>query len=420
MTGTAAAGPSPYRWAMLFGVWLVYTCFGMAVYSTAPLVGPIADELGLSRGAMGTVMGAWPLVYIAMAVPAGALLDRIGVRPGLLIAAAVIVISVTLRSAATGFGMLFLAVALFGVGGPLVSVGAPKLIAAWFEGKERGLAIGVYSTGPTIGAVSVLSLTNGVFMPMTGQSWRATLLIYAGTAAIAGLTWLIISSHPAARQHDPTNAGRGALGEQVAVFSRLIALAPVRIVLVIAVGVFMFNHALNNWLPEMLKDAGMDATRAGLWASLPSLVGTVAALTLPRFATGGRRIPLLVTTVLFATAATLLIAFADGAWLAAGLCLQGIARGSMIPITMFVLMETRDVDSKVMGAAGGLFFSAAETGGVIGPMMTGALAQATGGFTAPLLTLTCVCFTCAGLVLLLDRTIKRQWVEPSSYDRAKA
>jgi len=398
-----------YRWAMLFGVWLVYTCFGMAVYSTAPLVGPIAADLGLSLGAMGTVMGAWPLVYIGMAVPAGALLDRIGVRPALLIAVAIIVGSVALRSAATSFTMLFVAIGLFGVGGPLVSIGAPKLIASWFEGPERGLAIGIYSTGPTIGAVTVLSLTNSVFMPLTGQSWRATLLIYAGTAAVAGVTWLLISSRPAARLHDPTGAGRGSLRSQLEVFAQLLALAPVRIVLAIAVGVFMFNHALNNWLPEILRTGGMDAAQAGLWASIPSLVGTLAALGLPRLATGGRRIPMLVTTVLFATAATLLIAFAEGGWLVLGLCLQGIARGSMIPITMFVLMETREVDSKVMGAAGGLFFAAAETGGVLGPMLTGALADATGGFTAPLVTLTGVCLTCACLVLLLERTIRRQW-----------
>jgi hypothetical protein len=44
---------------MLFGLWLVYTCFGMAVYSTAPLVAPIARDLNLSLGQMGAVMGAW-------------------------------------------------------------------------------------------------------------------------------------------------------------------------------------------------------------------------------------------------------------------------------------------------------------------------------------------------------------------------
>jgi cyanate permease len=396
----------PYRWAMLFGVWLVYTTFGMAVYSSAPLVGPITRDLGMSLGAMGTVMGAWPLVYIGMAVPAGALLDRIGVRPALLIATALITASVALRAAAGGFGTLFLAVAVFGIGGPLVSVGAPKLISAWFEGKERGIAVGVYSTGPTIGAVVVLSLTNGVFMPLTDQSWRLTLLIYAGLAALAGLTWLAISSRPAARLHDPGGGGRGSLHEQLQVFSRLLRLGPVRIVLGIAIGVFMFNHALNNWLPEILRHGGMSAVQAGLWASIPSLVGTAAALTLPRYATRHRRIGMLVATIGFGAIATLLIAFANGGWLALGLCLQGIARGSMIPITMLVLMETKDVDSRVMGAAGGLFFAAAETGGVLGPMMTGWFADATGGFTAALVTLTVICIACIGLVLILQRHIR--------------
>ena len=43
---------------------------------------------------------------------------------------------------------MFVAVGLFGIGGPLVSIGAPKAIAQWFQGAERGFAIGVYITGP--------------------------------------------------------------------------------------------------------------------------------------------------------------------------------------------------------------------------------------------------------------------------------
>ena len=403
-----AASASPYRWAMLFGVWLVYTCFGMAVYSTAPLVEPIARDLNLGLGAMGIVMGAWPLVYIAMAIPAGALLDRIGVRPALLIATFVITVSVMLRAASNGFLMLFLAVALFGVGGPLVSVGAPKLISSWFEGRERGLAIGIYSTGPTIGAVSVLSLTNSVLMPATGQDWRLTLLIYAMLAALAGVTWFTISNREAARLHDPVNIAGGTLKTQFAVFASLLQLPTVRIVLLLAIGIFVFNHSLNNWLPEILRVSGMNPAQAGLWASIPSLVGTLAALSLPRFATGRRRIPILLTSVLLAATATVLIAWASGALLGIGLILQGIARGSMIPIAMFTLMETREIDSKVMGAAGGLFYTAAEVGGVLGPMMTGIMADQTGGFTAPLMTLTGITLFCAMLVLALNRATRVQ------------
>lgn len=391
--------PPPYRWAMLAGVWLVYTCFGMAVYSTAPLVEPITAELGMSLGAMGAVMGAWPLVYIGMAVPAGAVLDRIGVRRSLAAAMAVITLSMALRAASNGFLMLFLAVALFGIGGPLVSVGAPKLISTWFDSRERGLAVGVYSTGPTLGAVAVLSLTNSVLMPATGQSWRLTLLALAALTAAAGLVWFLIANHAAARGPGSDGGGRGSLREQLEVFRGLLGLTPVRIVLGIAVGVFMFNHAFNNWLPEMLRSGGMDPVRAGFWASVPSLIGTAAALILPRYAIAGRRAAMLIGSIAIGAAAALLIAFGAGPWLVAGLCLQGVARGAMIPITMLTLMETREVDSNVMGAAGGLFFAAAETGGVMGPLMTGWLADTAYGFDAALVTLCAVCVACAGLAV---------------------
>jgi cyanate permease len=393
---------------MLAGVWLVYTCFGMAVYSTAPLVGPMTRELGMSMSAMGAVMGAWPLIYIGMAVPAGALLDRFGVRRSLAVAMVIITLSLALRAAASGFLMLFLAVALFGVGGPLVSVGAPKLIATWFEGRERGIAVGVYSTGPTIGAVSVLSLTNSVLMPATGQNWRLTLLAFAALTACAGLVWFTVASRPAARGHGSDGSGRGSLREQFTVFSGLLRSVPVRIVLCIAVGVFMFNHAFNNWLPEILRSGGMSSVRAGFWASIPALVGTAAALTLPRYAVAGRRIGMLIGAILLGASAALLIAFADGNWLAVGLCMQGVARGAMIPITVLTLMETKDVDSSVMGAAGGLFFAAAETGGVMGPLMTGLLADSALGFDAALVTLASVCLVCAGLAVCLHYAMRRQ------------
>ncbi len=48
-----------HRWAMLGGVWLLYFCFGLTVAAMGPLVPAIVGELGISHGAMGSVMGAW-------------------------------------------------------------------------------------------------------------------------------------------------------------------------------------------------------------------------------------------------------------------------------------------------------------------------------------------------------------------------
>src|SRR6185369_12030425 len=160
----------PYRWAMLAGLWLVYFCFGLISASLAPLVGPITAEFGLSHAAMGTVLGAWQLCFIAAAAPGGALLDRYGIRWCLVISGATIALSTLLRAAAVDYVTLLLAVAVFGLGGPLVSVGAPKLIGQWFGQAERGLAMGIYISGVSLGNVCALALTNAVMMPLFGGS----------------------------------------------------------------------------------------------------------------------------------------------------------------------------------------------------------------------------------------------------------
>jgi cyanate permease len=71
-----------------------------------------------------------------------------------------------------------------------------------------------------------------------------------------------------------------------------------------------------------------------------------------------------------------------------GLVLQGIARSSLMTVAMLTLIELPGVDEKRVGMASGLFFSAAEIGGVLGPLSIGVLYDASGGFTAGLFMLT--------------------------------
>jgi len=93
--------------------------------SMAPLVTPISKDLEISNSTMGLILGAWPLTYIVAALPAGILLDRFGARSMLFLAAFIIAMSALARSLATTPEQMLLAVAMFGFGGPLISVGAP-------------------------------------------------------------------------------------------------------------------------------------------------------------------------------------------------------------------------------------------------------------------------------------------------------
>ena len=100
MTQATQGATGGVRWVLLAGVWLIYFCFGMTVASIAPLVTPIGRDLGISNAVMGVILGAWLLVYIVAALPAGMLLDRIGVRAGLLLAALFMTLSLAARGLA--------------------------------------------------------------------------------------------------------------------------------------------------------------------------------------------------------------------------------------------------------------------------------------------------------------------------------
>lgn len=384
---------------MLAGVWLIYFCFGLTISAMAPLVPRITTELALSHSAMGGVLGAWPLVFIGSAVPCGIVLDRLGLRWSLGLGAAVIALSGVLRAVATDHLSLFLAVAVFGLGGPLISIGVPKLVSLWFVGNERALAMGVCVTGPAFGTVVALSLTNAVVLPLVDGRWRGVLIAYAIFVLVAGAAWLAVSGHPRGVAREPAAPG-AARQSQLVVFAELVRARPVQIMLALSIGIFFFNHGLNNWLPEILRTGGMDATAAGYWASIPTAVGLVGALVIPRLAAPARRLTVLGGLFACAGAATMLIDNPAGPSLVLGLLLQGVARGSMMALAILVLMDLGGIEARNVGSASGLFFAAAEIGGVLGPLTIGALYDWTGGFARALDALTLVCLA---LMLLLWR-----------------
>jgi hypothetical protein len=66
------------NWPQLALGWLLYFSFGMVVSSLVPIVTLLRRDLGLSYTEMGIVLGAWQLVYIGAAAPAGILSTALG------------------------------------------------------------------------------------------------------------------------------------------------------------------------------------------------------------------------------------------------------------------------------------------------------------------------------------------------------
>jgi cyanate permease len=391
---------------MLAGLWLAYTSFGLISGGIPPLVGTMSEDLHLSRGAMGSILGAWPLVYIATSAPAGALIDRFGLRRSMAVGIVLMALSGVLRAVAVNHATLFLAVAVFGLGGPFISVGAPKLISVWFNRNDRGLAMGIYMTASSTGRILALATANSIFMPLYRSSWRLTLTTFGGVALVAAVIWWFMA-RDTEYSGEETGGSRHSLIAGMKVFPLLLRIPIMKITLIVTLGSFFFRHGLNDWLPEILRDGGMTAAAAGFWAVLPIVVGIGTTLVVPPMAKPGRRIPMLSGFFLAAGAAALVVGGSTGVTLTLGLVIMGAASRAVSPIIMLILMDAPQVGPERMGAAGGLYFMVGEVGGVLGPLFLGVVADLSDGFLASLLMLTVMSVALAALSVRLGFLLRK-------------
>lgn len=381
---TSSAESAPTRdqanWGMLALGWMIYFSFGMVMASLVPLVSILRAELSLSYTQLGIVLGAWQLVFMATAAPAGWLIDRFGPKRILTLGALIIAVSATIRGFANGFPVLLLTVGFFGLGGPITAVGLAKLVADWFTGASRGLASGIYITGAAAGIALVLALTHPVILPLTG-GWRQAHFLYGAVAFAIAIAWLLLGRDSPQSTFDRKLSQQGkAKGS----YWQIITQPAVWVVVVIGFAGFLANHGVRNWLPGILELAGFSPTAAGMLGALPALTGIVGSIVVLQLATrrANARRPTAILLLVFIGLSVLAIMFAKGWLLVFAIALEGFCAAALAPLMLNTLMEMPSVGAKNTGAAAGLYFSVGELGGTLGPVLMGVVADLTGSFMA--------------------------------------
>ena len=300
------------------------------------------------------------------------------------------------RAAAPNGAALFAAVALHGAGAPIISVGAPKVAASLFDGRDRRFAVGLYSTAPAIGSTFGLVLPANVIGPGLERigldgGWRTVMLVMAGLAAIALLVWMV------------TSRGLDAIltpgsGPELREYAAIAGLPVVRFVLVLSVMTFFFVHGVGQWMVGMLTAAGWDSGAAGLWAAFGTMVGLVTGFVVPGLAVPSVRRSLMVGCLSVGAVGCWFLLGARPAVVGSAVLATTVGRSALMPVLMMTLMDHDEVGPERMAAATGLFFTTAQIGGVAGPAVTGALSDLSGGFRLPLAVHSAVMLATAAVI----------------------
>ena len=381
---------------MLVLLWLLYICFGIVSRAIFPLVTPILNDLHMIYSQMGLVLGSWQLTYIMMALVAGSILDQWGVRKSLFAGAIIIGLSSSLRYFANNSIALLIAVALFGVGGPMISIGGPKTISSWFRGPSRGAAIGLYTSGNWIGGLLALALTNSLVMPLLDNNWKQAFVVYGMITFGVGLLWVLFARETASG--DTTDSMT-----LIEVFRNLGNLPNVRLVLAMGLLAFAISHGFSSWLPKILEINGMSGPQAGFAASITIAAGIPSILLIPSVVPARHRGRTMAILAILTAINMVMVMKVSGLALYVGLAVLGFISSPFMALLLFFLMDSPEVQTRYMGSAGGMFYCVAEIGGFAGPFLMGVLVDMTGTFMAGAMFLASLCIAIATLTHFFKR-----------------
>jgi MFS transporter, ACS family, glucarate transporter len=417
--GPAAAGTSPAapptraRYLIILVLFLV-TTINYADRATLSIVGSdLSRDLGLDAVTLGYLLSAFSWSYVALQLPGGWLLDRLGSRRVYrwsLLGWSVFTI------AQAGVGLLGVArvaaATLFSLRLGLGAAEAPsfpansRLVAVWFPTAERGLASAIFNAAQYFSTV--------LFYPVMGAvthafGWPWVFVLMGATGLIFGLAWNRLVYEPAdhpranAAEVEHIRAGGGLVdldqgtARQTAAPSRpglILELLRQRML----IGIFLGQYCINvltwfflTWFPiYLVKERGMSILQVGFVAVLPALCGFIGGVlggwisdTLLRRGvplSTARKVPIVAGLLL----STIIVGcnYVSAQW--AVMVLMSLAFfGKGVGALGWAVMA--DVAPReATGLAGGLFNMCGNLAGIVTPIVIGYILQNTGSFEGAL------------------------------------
>ncbi|MCD9029591.1 MFS transporter [Luteimonas sp. BDR2-5] len=374
---------------VLLGIALSAFNLRTAVTSLTPLLDVLGEAFGFGAATAG-VLGMLPTAAFALlGVSTPALTRHIGLERTALLAMLLAAAGLLLRAWAGGIGALMLgsAIALAGMG--IGNVVLPPLVKRYFPAR--------------VGAISTLYITVlqlGTMLPAllavpvaAGAGWRIALGMWALTALVAALPWLLLlaglrrEARIAAPLPVAAAIGSATVGADDAIVRPLprgrVWLSPVAWGMALMFGTTsLITYAMFTWLPTLLTGAGATPAFGGTMVALFSALGLLGALGMPALAVRiANPFPLVVACAVCHLAAFAGLLLAPMAAPVLWVVLLGLGP-STFPLTLTMInLRTRTPGGSA--ALSGFMQGVGYAISCLGPLLFGVLHDATGGWLWP-------------------------------------
>ncbi|WP_434623060.1 MFS transporter [Azospirillum sp. B2RO_4] len=386
------------RWFILAILFIARTCMALEFQMLGALMPFARLDLNSDYAAMGQLMGLFMLPGIVMALPAGMLSSRFGLKRLAVFSLLLLAGGSALFSVSHDYGTALAGRLLGGAGNAVLSVLVSAMVAEWFRDRELSTALSIVFISWQFGLAVALALFPAI---AEAASWRwachLTTLVCLTVAVLVGLTYRSPSGTVVARRSMPSL--RLILRRQ----SILPTLAGI-IWTAYNVGQVIFL----TYAPALLASTGMSVTEASGTVSLTVWV-TMATMPLGGLLTDRFRWPLLPVAVGSLGAAAAGTAFSLGAPPVASCIIAGLFLG--LPAGGILALPARHADPADTAWSLGWFMTVFYILMTLIQMMAGLIRDRTGS------DLVTVEFGCALLALvaigLIPFELARRALRPS-------
>lgn len=368
-----------------YGLVMVAFSFAIAfmlhllLFSTAPMVDVVMEEMHLSHAGFGFIFSAAMISLVIFRIPWGLVGDRIGYLNAFRIALPLTAGFAVLRAFAPGYVVLLLSQFLLGTTLAMVLPCLPLIVKEWSPGRP-GLSTGIYVAGFAAGNATALGLTPQLLKVL---EWRDVLLVYSGLAAAICLLWLVFARSTA----------KGESSLRLDSFARILKDKYVWVLLFFMMASMGSYDTLATWMPKVLELKGLKEALASILPLGFFLAGPIVGLISDRFSNTR-----LIVAVSGVVAAISIVGINYAPFPVVLLCLFLAGFSTIGVLTISLAMPTKHERlSATAGSVVGLTSALGNIGPLAMPVLFGFLIDVTGTFYASVFSVAAL----AGIVFII-------------------
>ena len=348
-------------WTPVIWYALVSAAVQMLWLTFAAITTDGAHHYGVSVTAVGWLSEIFPLLYVILAIPAGALLDD-RFRPALGCAAALMAAGAFIRAGGDSFVWALTGQVAIAVAQPVILSAVGKIAGEYLPERDRPNGIAVGSAGNFVGMLVALGL--GPVLAAHGHIERL-LLVEAGLSLIPAVGLGVALRRPG----QPSDEHAAIAGSAARSLWSIPEMRTLCGLVFLGFGIFV---ALATWLQTLLHPDGVSDTTAGILLVGMVVAGIVGCAVLAPGVSQRRierRYMLIATCV---TAAGCLVCGASDSLAVRAVALTVIGF-VLLPALPIVMTAAERIAGPLAGTAGAIVWLAGNLGGLVVALIVQAL-----------------------------------------------